>query len=553
MANLHLLKQVRNSATYSKIANLSSLSILLTSSILTICISFSPVASADSLNYPWPTDTEAPCKFAPAGGSSCTNPNDSNDKYDWGVNSGGTFHPYRNGYEYRNCTDYVQWQESQSPINVSVPTNWGNGGQWYDNAPSNEQTTTPKAWDAAVVPGSVGHVAFVQSVNTDGTITVTEYNQQGQGHGGTRTGSASSMGFTKFVDFGVHPSGNGGNGGATTSRPAVLTRSSDSMDVFYRSTSHQLISQGWTAASGWSTTGALPNSTSPVTNVSSNITAVSRTSTSIDLFYRDSSNNLQNMGWTSTGGWSGPWGLVTDGSVNADPVVISTDSNHMDVFYKDSTGKLMDKRWNSTTGWASPLVIISGTSVASSPTAVALDANNFYLFYRDTSNNVLSVGYSSGTWSGPNTRASSISDLTVTSRTSTSLDLFYETTGGGLGVVGYSSGSWSSGSWSGTDVFATTGVSFRGSPLVVKRSSSAMDVFYQDSQNHLVDKGWNSTTGWGAPSNLAGNIYDNPGGTSRSSDSMDLFFRDDTGNLISQGWSAAGGWTQGATGGASMD
>ncbi len=213
MAYLYVLKRLRNSTIFSKIASLGSLSLLLASSALTICVSFSSVASADTLNYPWPTDTEAPCKFAPNGGSSCTNPNDSTDKYDWGVNSGGTFHPYRNGYEYRNCTDYTQWQESQSPINVSVPTNWGNGGQWYGNAPTSEQSTTPKAWDAAVVPGNPGHVAFVQSVNSvdpnnpgNDNITVSEYNHDAQGHGDTRTGTASSMGFTEYVDFGVHPS-----------------------------------------------------------------------------------------------------------------------------------------------------------------------------------------------------------------------------------------------------------------------------------------------------------------------------------------------------------
>jgi surface antigen len=190
---------------YPRVASLSSLSLLLMSSILAICVSFSSVASADTLGYPWPTDTEAPCEFGSNGGASCVNPNNSNDLYDWGVNSGGTFHQYRNGYEYRNCTDYVQWEESTPNINVSVPTNWGNGGQWYDNAPSNEKSTTPKAWDAAVVEGNPGHVAFVQTVNQNGTITVAEYNHDTQGHGDTRTATASSMGFTEFVDFGVHP------------------------------------------------------------------------------------------------------------------------------------------------------------------------------------------------------------------------------------------------------------------------------------------------------------------------------------------------------------
>src|SRR5258706_670092 len=193
--------------------------------------------------------------------------------------------------------------------------------------------------------------------------------------------------------------------------------------------------------------------------------------------------------------------------------------------------------------------------VDSSPAAVALDANNFYLFYRDTSNNMEEVGYSSGTWSGPTTRASNAAgDFTADSRTSTSLDTFFQTSGGGLGVVGWSSGGgWTGATWSGNAVIPTSGAAFRGNPFALKRSSTALNVFYQDNQNHLISKGWDSTNGWGGAYNLASNIYDNPGGVSRTSDSMDIFFRDDVNNLIGQGWSAAGGWTQGATGAGSMD
>src|SRR5260221_6471193 len=93
---LNMLKRLRNTTKYPRIASLGSLSLLLASSILAISVPFSSVASADTLGYPWPTDTEAPCKFAPNGGVHCTNPNDSTDLYDWGVNSGSpvTFHPY---------------------------------------------------------------------------------------------------------------------------------------------------------------------------------------------------------------------------------------------------------------------------------------------------------------------------------------------------------------------------------------------------------------------------------------------------------------------------
>ena len=40
----------------------------------------------------------------------------------------------------------------------------------------------------------------------DGTITVSEYNHDAVGGGDTRRGMPASLGFTKFVDFGIHPS-----------------------------------------------------------------------------------------------------------------------------------------------------------------------------------------------------------------------------------------------------------------------------------------------------------------------------------------------------------
>lgn len=145
-------------------------------------------AAADTLGYPDADATDCSATY---------------EIYSW-CKSGGPL-PYRSTrlYDYRNCTDYVAWREGT--IGVSVPTNLGNGGQWYDNASSSKRSITPAAWDAAVVPGNPGHVAFIESVNSDGTITVSEYNHDAMGNGDTRTGTAASMGFTEFVDFGVHP------------------------------------------------------------------------------------------------------------------------------------------------------------------------------------------------------------------------------------------------------------------------------------------------------------------------------------------------------------
>jgi surface antigen len=203
---------------------------LLAGLAITVVIASASQARADNLGYPW---SGAPCEFGSSGGSACQNPNNDNDKYDWFESSDGTFSGgdcgYSGassecfdkwGYEYRNCTSWVAYRESL--IGVTVPRNLGDGGDWYASAPMNERTTTPKAWDVAVEPRSAahpdGHVAFIESVNSidpsnpiNDNITVSEYNRIGDGNGDTQSGSAAALGFTEFVDFGVHPTGTGGS------------------------------------------------------------------------------------------------------------------------------------------------------------------------------------------------------------------------------------------------------------------------------------------------------------------------------------------------------
>ena len=163
-----------------------------------MCLAYPTQARADTLGYP---DSSMPCEHSPYNVTgSCAN-------YDWGpthtTNYDDPSEYSSRGYTYRNCTDYVAWKEGT--IGVTVPHGWGNGGNWYNAAPANERSNAPAAWDAAVESGTPGHVAFVESVNNDGTITVSEYNEHGDGTGDTRTGTAKSMGFTEFIDFGVHP------------------------------------------------------------------------------------------------------------------------------------------------------------------------------------------------------------------------------------------------------------------------------------------------------------------------------------------------------------
>jgi len=133
----------------------------------------------------------------------------------WADSTGNGVSPY--GYYYRNCTDYVAWKLQSLGISDAETRGLGNGGEWAGNATGRAGvtvSTTPSVNSAGVEVGNsnnpYGHVAFVEAVNSDGTLTVSEYNwivngtPDGAFH--RRTATAASMGLSKFIDFGVNSS-----------------------------------------------------------------------------------------------------------------------------------------------------------------------------------------------------------------------------------------------------------------------------------------------------------------------------------------------------------
>lgn len=112
------------------------------------------------------------------------------DDYPWfselSNNQGGGISPLN--YFYRECVDFVAWRLNRDAGTTSAPWTWtwstltpsgGNAYQW-------KRAWLNKGWPTSTVPiaGAVawynyGHVAYVKSVNGDGTITVEDYNQSG--------------------------------------------------------------------------------------------------------------------------------------------------------------------------------------------------------------------------------------------------------------------------------------------------------------------------------------------------------------------------------------
>ncbi|GAC1392980.1 MAG: hypothetical protein NVSMB46_09920 [Candidatus Saccharimonadales bacterium] len=134
-------------------------------------------------SYPW---SNAVCLNGDHSDAACSPSNVGESlAYNWG------YLPYNqwdeNSFQYRNCTSYVAYKIRQA-TGISV-AGYGNAKQWVyntsyhvDHSPSNNDIEA-----AVFTSGYYGHVMYVQSVNSDGSVNVSQYNFGGRGEYSTMT------------------------------------------------------------------------------------------------------------------------------------------------------------------------------------------------------------------------------------------------------------------------------------------------------------------------------------------------------------------------------
>lgn len=96
-----------------------------------------------------------------------------------------------NTYDYGYCTWYVKNRRG-----ASIPNGLGNANTWYGRASAMGMAvgSVPKAGAVGTTTrGSLGHVVYVESVNADGTVNISEMNYKGWGVTSYRTASASEF------------------------------------------------------------------------------------------------------------------------------------------------------------------------------------------------------------------------------------------------------------------------------------------------------------------------------------------------------------------------
>lgn len=156
--------------------------------------------------------------------------------------------PY--GYVYRNCTDYVAWKLAGSGVAAALYKGLGNANTWGTKAAQKGVTVngTPTVGSVAVSTtlSDWGHVAYVESVNTtNGTITVSQFNNNVAGAYSTSTGTPSALGYQSFAHFEAFYSSQGSTQGTsnTITKVKKTTASDGAQQVYTATTSH--VRESW--------------------------------------------------------------------------------------------------------------------------------------------------------------------------------------------------------------------------------------------------------------------------------------------------------------------
>jgi surface antigen len=105
-------------------------------------------------------------------------------------------------YAFGNCTYWVALRRSQ--IGAPIPNSWGNAATWATYAADDGYTVNHTPSYGAImqtsdVDGGLGHVAFVESVDPNGTWHISEMNVIGFNEIDDRAMPASSAAQYEFI------------------------------------------------------------------------------------------------------------------------------------------------------------------------------------------------------------------------------------------------------------------------------------------------------------------------------------------------------------------
>jgi surface antigen len=138
-------------------------------------------------------DDGALCEWTGLRNGDCKNSR-TGSMYDWGYRSskGSWSLLSSRGFNYRNCTDFVAWFMGLKWSDFKFTRGRGNAADFkaFAGNAGLQVTTTASvgdiAWWGSERAGGFGHVAIVQAVGANGTVSTVDYNGDGRGNYTTR-------------------------------------------------------------------------------------------------------------------------------------------------------------------------------------------------------------------------------------------------------------------------------------------------------------------------------------------------------------------------------
>ena len=274
---------------------------------------------------------------------------------------------------------------------------------------------------------------------------------------------------------------------------------------------------------------------SPPPHIPSTPIAVSRSASTMDVFYNDGNNHIVNYFWGTNGWQSGNW---SDNNIAGQPTVIDRTSNNLDVFYRTTDGKLRYRAWTASNGWGNVVTMVS-SGVGGDPWALARDSNHMQIFYLTTSGQMASINWDINLgWNlTPQIlyNAGATTDPVAVSRNTDSMEVFFGKNNGNLVHVYWSSEK----GWQIEDFSAGNGVDGRPT-AIVRNGGNDMSVYYKEQKSGKVaEEFWDINNGWGWQdwtASLAGIPSAIPG----ISNTIDDFYKESGGNIVDRYFSSCG-------------
>ncbi len=296
------------------------------------------------------------------------------------------------------------------------------------------------------------------------------------------------------------------------------------------------------------------------------LAAASMSTNTLQLFSRTSGDQIDENTWTSAAGWSGWTATLPSLAVGAAgfPAASSRLTNFLDVFVVGKDGNLWTTFWNGSV-WASwyslgaPPDGLNGAGVAvANPTSTSIDvfalgaADALWMITWDQA-----TGWSGWTQNVPNPSTGltdrpggqpginglgiSVSAPAAVSRKADQIDLFVTGSDGNVWTV------WWDGQWWDWYILAAPPGGATSAPSVAARGPNNMDIYVRGGDGQIWSRAWTASGGWGGwfLPNLspAAGLKSAPASTSKAGfGSLEVFARANDGNDWANWWDSSSGW-----------